>query len=392
MKASDPQRCILILMAALLLICCAQGGGVGGTGFVNQGAISAFGSLVVNGTELDTSNAVVIVNGQNVGTGDDIVETYLRIGMFVTVDGFENKNTGAAVASRVRYNKNVEGPVEDIRDIDAITKEILVLGQTVIVNTTTAFQGTTFATVVLDDVVEVSGQIDDSGTLWATYFQKTGDFIPGAIVEVAGLVANLDTDLETFEINDLAVDYSLADLSKLPGGELTEGLMVEVEGNLDNAGGQMLATEIEPADELDIDDADTIEVIGFVTDFVSIFEFTIGQQLVTTNADTLYVDGEPEEIAAGVKLEAEGRLIDGILYANEIEFWQPGQIEIEGIVTDIASPTEFTVGDQVVQTDAETVFELGSADDIALGVLLEIKGVPVDIERSVLVADKVSFE
>jgi hypothetical protein len=38
------------------------------------------------------------------------------------------------------------------------------------------------------------------------------------------------------------------------------------------------------------------------------------------------------------------------------------------------------------------VYEGGTPGDIALGVNIEIKGVPVDIARSILVADKVSFE
>ena len=52
-----------------------------------------------------------------------------------------------------------------------------------------------------------------------------------------------------------------------------------------------------------------------------------------------------------------GSLVDGILIADEIEFWEPDQIEVEGFVTVIASDSEFTVGNQMVQTDAETVFE-----------------------------------
>jgi hypothetical protein len=46
----------------------------------------------------------------------------------------------------------------------------------------------------------------------------------------------------------------------------------------------------------------------------------------------------------------------------------------------------------VVQTDAGTVYEGGEPEDIVLGVNLEIKGVPKDIDRNILVADKVSFE
>jgi hypothetical protein len=393
MKTYPFARIGLILFSALLLFYCASSsGGIGGTGFVSRGTISAFGSLVVNGNELDTSRAVIIVSGQNVGTGDGVAQDYLDIGMVVTVEGRQNTKTDTAVASRVRYNQNIAGPVEDIRDIDVITREILVLGQTVIVNTVTQFKETTFDTIALDDVVAVSGLVDDTGTLWATFFEKTAEFIPGSTVEVVGLVANLDTDLESFEINDLVIDYSMADTGGLPGGVPVEGQMVEVEGRLDAAGGQLFATEIKLSDELGIEDAYAMEVTGFVTNFVSADEFTIDQQLVQTSAQTLYVDGEPADIALGVRLEAEGRLVEGILYASEIEFWQPDQIEVEGIVTDIASVSEFTVGNQVVQTDAATVFEDGTPDDIVLGVLIEVKGVPIDIERSVILADKVSFE
>jgi len=81
--------------------------------------------------------------------------------------------------------------------------------------------------------------------------------------------------------------------------------------------------------------------------------------------------------------------VDGILYAYEIEFWGPDQIEAEGIVTDVVSDSEFTVGDQLTVTNAETVFKDGGPEDIVLGINLEIKGRLID---GVIVADKVSFE
>jgi surface antigen len=154
----------------------------------------------------------------------------------------------------------------------------------------------------------------------------------------------------------------------------------------------MFADIIELGYELDAEDVDKLEVTGFVTDVVSAFEFTVGTQLVRTDADTIFVDGTAGNIALGVKLEAEGSLEGGILFAQEVEFWEPDQIEVEGLVTNVVSAYKFTVGDQDVQTDAETVYEGGTPDDIALGVTLEVKGVPVDISRSILIADKVSFE
>jgi hypothetical protein len=401
MKTKHPINLVFPLLFALLLMSCSgsggsslvAGGGIGGSGMTAaaHGPITAFGSIVVNRTEFDSSNATIIVEGQEIGVGDDIALNNLDVGMVVTVHGTGSED-GGAVADRVRYNDDMEGPVQSIRDIDTTTKEITVLGQTVIVNVITEFKGTSFGTVAQNDMVGVSGLVDDTGAIWATFLEKTGEFAPGVVVEVRGFVEHLDTDLETFKINDLTVGYSTADTGGLPGGVPADGLLVEAEGILDDSGGEMLAIEIELGDEFGDEDEDNIEVTGFVTDLISVFEFTVGNWLVQTDADTVFVDGTAGDLALGVKLEAEGSLVDGVLLAGEVEFWDPDQIEVEGLVTDFVSVFEFTVGDQVVQTDADTVFEGGTPDDIALGVLLEVKGVPVDIVHSVLVADKVSFE
>ena len=214
---------------------------------------------------------------------------------------------------------------------------------------------------------------------------------PDTVVEVAGFILNLNAQLKTFEINNLTVNYGLIAADDLPPG-FADGLWVEVEGTLDATGGEVLASAIRLGDEPGDGNSDQIEVLGFVTDVVSAFEFVVGNQAVQFDANTLFVDGTPEDILPGAKLEAEGSLVDGILIAKEVEFWGPDQIEVEGLVTDIVSDSEFTVGNQTVQTDADTVFEGGTAEDIEPGVLLEIKGVPGDIEHNVLFADKVSFE
>jgi hypothetical protein len=364
------------------------GGGIGGTGNISSGPITAFGSIVVNGTEFDSSNAVIIVDGEEIGIGDEIAQDNLDVGKVVTVYGTGSEDN--AVAYWVTYNDNVAGPVESITVINATRKDIVVLGQTVILNAVTKFKGTAFDDIVVDDVVKVSGLFDDTGAIWATFLEKTDD----VVFEVTGFVQNLDTNLETFDINDLTVNYSFADTSGLPGGVPANGLFVEVEGTLDAGGGEMLATKVELADELGVEDADEIEVTGFVTEILSASEFTVGNQVVVQwDVQTEFVDGEADDIAPGQKLEAEGSLENGILVAEEIEFWEPNQIEVEGLVTDDAlAPGEFTVGDQVVQTDAETVYEGLEPGDIALGINLEIKGVPIDIERSILIADKVSLE
>jgi len=98
------------------------GSGIDGTGIMSAGVVSAFGSIIVNGTEFDTSNAVVVVKGEEIGVGDDDVQANLEIGMVVTVEG-RIKEDGSAVADRVIYSSNVAGPVESVSGIDPITNE-----------------------------------------------------------------------------------------------------------------------------------------------------------------------------------------------------------------------------------------------------------------------------
>ena len=394
---------VLALLCCLLLTSCGggggsitAGGGIDGTGIMSAGVVSAFGSIFVNGTEFDTSNAAIIINGEEIGVGDEVVRENLDIGMVVTVEGTINADGISGIADRVTYTNNVAGPVESISSIDATTKEIVVLGQTVIINVITKFKPDSygFDSIAPDDVVEVSGYFDNEGKIRATFIEKTGEFTSGLIVEVTGFVKNLNFGLETFDINGLTVNYSSI-AGELPEGIPAEDLFVEVEGTLDTPGGEMIATSIELADVLSGDDGDEVEIMGFVTavlDNTELIKFNVGNQEVHVDPDTaLFVDGFPENIAPGVKLEAEGSLEGGILFAREIEFWEPDQIEVEGFVTQVVSQSEFTVGEQDVQTDGETVFEPPDLE-IAVDLKIEVKGVPVDIEQSVIEADKVSLE
>ena len=215
MKVFSLERFLLTLLLALLLISCSGGGassnsgGIGGSGMTSQGSVSGFGSIIVNGTEFDTTNARVIVEGQEIGIGDIVAEDNLEVGMVVTVYGTDSNNP---VAERVTYNDNVEGPVESITPVNATRKDIVVLGQTVIVNVVTEFKGTTFDTLAVDDVVEVSGYYDDNYDIIATYVEVTssstheitgrvtGIFSPGVQFFVNGLL--VVNSSETVAIND----------------------------------------------------------------------------------------------------------------------------------------------------------------------------------------------
>ena len=409
MKSNQFRSFISALCSIFLVFSCngggggggkLAGGGIGGSGVISSGRITAFGSVEVNGTMFDTSNAEIIINGVEVGVGDDFIPDNLELGMVVTVEG-RIEDDESFVADRVVYSANVIGPLEDISDIDATTKEIVVLGQTVIVNVVTLFEGTDFNALTEDDVVAVSGYFDDNGVIRATFLEKTGDITSVLEFEVTGFVENLDRDLKTFMINGLRIDYS-AISNILPEGIPADDQFVEVQGELD--AGELLAEEIELADELGGEDGDEVEIMGFVTEIISesdIIKFKIGNQEVHVDSDpdvVLYVDGDPSDIIPGQLLEAEGSLVDGILVAVEIEFWEPDQIEVEGIIDQVRfidDFPEFTLEDredQVVQTDNDTEFDGIDKEEIEPGINIEVKGVPQDIEQSVIKADKVSFE
>ena len=396
MNAYPFKRLLYVLCSVLLLISCggggpSAGGGIGGTGIISSGTVSAHGSIFVNGLEFDTSDAVIIVNGEEVGTGDQIALEYLDVGKVVLVEGTGDMDDILAVADRVTYHDNVAGPVESIVDFDATTKEIVVLGQSVTLNVLTVLKGIAFEDIAQNDLVVVSGLVDDTEAVRATFLEYTGEFIPGNIVGVTGFIANLDVVPRNFEINDLIVDYSGIEPADLPEG-FAENLLVEVEGTLDAAGGVMTAVSIELGDDIGEADADQIEVLGFVKYVVSPSRFIVGNQVVQLEGDSEFVDGDAADIVVGAKLEAEGYLEDGILYADEVEFWGPDQIEVEDFVKAVNPPTEFTLdSNQVVQTDAETVFEPEDLE-IVPGMMIEVKGVPTDMAHSVIVADKVSFE
>ena len=406
MNSNQLNNFIFVLCAIFLLVSCGgdggglvAGGGISGTGVISSGTITAFGSVEVNGTRFDTGNAEIIINGELIGVGDNFVPDNLELGMVVTVEGriIENKEF---VADRVIYNPNIVGPVESISVIDATTKEIVVLGQTVIVNIITMFEATDFNGIAEDAVVSVSGYLDDNGVIRATFLEMIDD---GTLIfEVTGFVESLDPNLNTLMINDLSIDYA-AISGNLPEGIPADGQFVEVEGEL-AAGGELVANSIELGDELGGEEGDEVEITGFVTEVISandIIRFKIGNQEVHVDSDpetVLYVDGDPSDIAPGQKLEAEGSLEGGILIAVEIEFWEPDQIEVEGVVDDVVFINgfpEFTFEgreDQVVQTDGDTEFENIIKEEIEAGINIEVKGVPQDIAQSVIKADKVSLE
>lgn len=294
-------------------------GGTGGTG-ISAGTVTGFGSVFVNGVEFSTTTSTVELDGAS--GPDEATDPHrgLKVGMVVKVDGEFDDDDIHGTAAEITYKDNLEGPVDSITVIDATTKQAVVMGQTVILDKNqTHFENTTFDTLAVGNVIEVSGLLDDTGQIRATFVEKKADsFVPGTEIEVKGTIQNLDSVAKTFQINALTVDYASATV--LPSGGPANGQYVEVKGT-GYTGGTLTATKAEIDDDtLGAMDAGKVEIEGFVTEVTSPTQFTVGIQAVQTTGSTVFENGTSSDIAVGRKMEVEGPLAGGVLTATKVSF------------------------------------------------------------------------
>jgi hypothetical protein len=323
-------------LSLMMLIACSgsgggggdlmAGGGIGGTG-ITVGAISGFGSVIVNDVDYNTKDAKVIVNGNSKGSGDSVVRRDLAIGMVVRVEAKYNPE-GKAEAERIVFTSNLLGPVQSITPIDSVVKILSILGQTVIVDNQAPFYNTTFRDIAVNDVVEVSGWSDADGQIRATYVRKaTGSSDSGTEQVVKGNVTDSDEDQRSFHINQLVVD-----MSEIGDPVPADGQLVIVNGILDE-NGILVASGLTIEDELDMDDAESLEIEGIVAQVSSATEFILDTTAVQIDAATLFIGLTPDDIIPGNRLLVKGSLTKGKLLADEVI--DRDKIKIEGTVAEV---------------------------------------------------------
>lgn len=315
----------------LLAIMTASCGGGGGGG-VASGGIGGTG--ISSGTV--TGFGSIFVNGVEFDTTGATItiedqpgsENQLVVGQVVTVRGTFNADGITGTATSVVFRDNVEGPVDSI---NLANNTLVVLGQTVRVDASTSFDNDinpqSLAGLNPGDFVEVSGFVKANGGIVATRIELKA---PGGELEVKGLVSGLDTLSSLFNINALTVDFSGAVLENFPGAGPSNGDVVEVK------------------------------------------------------CDPLVAPGGNCFDAGGVLLATRVELLDPALGAAEDD-----EVEIEGFITRFVDEFDFDVAGQPVTTNAQTVFENGTAADLALNVKVEVEG-RVDA-NGVLVADEVDI-
>ncbi len=253
-----------------------------------------------------------------------------KVGETVIVKGTIDDDNSNAVAESVELDEIVEGPVSSLNADGSLT----VLGQTVTIGLDTAVDDSCPASLDAADAVEVFGNVDANGVIAATRIECK---LAGEVTEyeVNGTVSNLNTANFTFSINGLQVNYANALIDdNFPGGTQN------------------------------ISNGDPVEVEGLPADFN---------------------DGVTPPVMGASKVEYKGAVLAG----------NPGDhYEVDGFISDFVSAAQFNlrVGSLVipVTTTSSTVYEGGSAADLANNLKIEVEG---DLNSSdVLQATKIEIK
>jgi len=320
---SSMQRWLMCLAYSMVVVLTGCGGtsdsgGTGGTGIttgVYSGVVTGYGSVVVNNIHFDETSANVNVNDV-AGTGD---HRGIKLGMTVKIRAAVSGTTG--VATDIEAEHAVEGKVTATNGTDTLT----VLGQTVVADGQTRYEpaGIAFSHLSAGTRIEVYGLLDQNNIVRATLIELVD--IAEFEEEIRGTITNLNTTIQTFEINGYVIHYDGTTLYSDGGSmaALVNGLTVEVHFNTDVSGNH--ATEIEFEDIEDavfqLEDDGRFEIEAYVTGIIDASHFIMAGQVIQTTATTSYENGAASDLAVGRKVHATGRLSGGVKVANRIEFY-----------------------------------------------------------------------
>ncbi len=350
----------------------SAGGGIGGTGKA-VGAIDGFGSIFVNGVEFHTGSAAISIDDSAVaGTEGD-----LKLGMVVKIEGEFNDDGTSGTATTVTFDDVLEGPVTSA--VNTTTMSFSVMNQVVFYTATTVFEvsgGGVLTPTALNvgNVVEVSGLVDSAGQIKATRVERKAlAFTPGDILEVNGLVANLDTTAKTFTIGALNIDYSAT--TTFDNGtvnDLADGVLVEVKGD-DDPGDGLDADRIEFKVEDFGNSGDLLQFEGVVTSIASStgYDFEVNGLPVVTNGQTEWRGGyiQLSDVTLDDRVEVDGSLEDQggtlVLVAREVELEIEEEVRFEAPVGAIQAGTNVVtlLGIDVTYSDDTALTDFEDRDD-----------------------------
>lgn len=306
---------LLVLAAASLAALVACGGGGGDAAgdppatagnSVTLGAISGFGSVIVNGVRFDDSAATVVDdNGSSLG------HSALKLGVQVEVEASNiDRSAGSGKATLFRVGSSLLGTVDAV---DLAGATLSLLGQPVVVTATTVFDSSLpggLAAVTVGAVLEVHAQYDSATAIWrATRVEPaTG----ATAYRLKGIVTALDAAGQTFHIGSAVVNFASA--TGVPAN-LAVGSWVRAQLQTAPVAGQWVATRVDNGTR-HIEDHSEAEVKGLISSFTSVTQFSVDGLAVDASAAS-FPDGQTG-VVLGAKVEVRGAVVNGVLVASSV--------------------------------------------------------------------------
>lgn len=324
--------CLTVLVALGGLAGCSGGSSGGGgqfAGIEGTGIVSGFGSIYVNGTEFVTEDARILFNGERSS------ESRLRVGDVVRVTGFVDDD-GNAVASRIVFDRNVDGPIRRIEIAADDSGELVALGQIVRFDAETHFigrNGTDMSArdLSVGDLIAVSGVGDESGALLATSIERGGDYTAGTtVIDVEGRARDVSDN--RFRIGNQVIEYDSDQLGAQP---LAEDDYIQVFGLQYTADGALTATRVERPERRLGDDGERVFIEGMVSDLRDEGAFSLSGQRIDARDAERNDEAIETPLRNGLEVSIEGRRQGETIVADRLAVEPAPTITLEARVNRI---------------------------------------------------------
>ena len=314
---------IPVLLLGFLSLSCGiggsdfAGGGTGGTG-ISTGAISGFGSVVVNDVHFRTdAKTKKLLNGVTDSSGR-MDNNIFAVGMVVTV----RHGTGDNNAQAIEYRDNLRGPIAAIAT--GADNIIEILGQSVIVD-----DAAIFASLRQSDIVEISGFADNAGRIRAAYILSVPPPMPPPVqeFEVKGFVSGSSST--GFRLGPLPDGSGTTVMVSYPPGGPSNGTYVQVVTiDLEPVSGVIAATQVvKLAPRTEFLDGTPVDLEGLVTTpwtgSGNDLSFAVEGKRVQWNNATEFVGGggsREDTRQANRRVQVQGTETGGVLFAARIVF------------------------------------------------------------------------
>jgi hypothetical protein len=424
------------LVTALAITACGGGGGSDSSGastgttasaddVLSNGAITGFGSVIVNGVRFDDSSARVSDDDDDDSPSRSKDE--LKLGMVVTVTGTSGTGTGSVTATgtatTIVFASELQGPVQSINGSTASgtvaatvvatgtgtgtatgtttaaigTQTLTILGQTVVAGTRTIYDPTDlpngFASIRVGNVLEVHGHLDPAtNRLMATRIERKNN---ANSYKITGNVSSLNAASKSFKIGSETISYVGIDPDRLKANPV-DGLTVRVRLSTTQATtGTWSATRIKAAYQA-MANRNKVEIEGLITAFTSATKFSV--RGVPVDASNASFPKGTAAIVLGARVEVKGALVNGVLIASRVKIESDDdndnndEIELYGAISSVNTASKtFALRGLTVSYAGTVDFQRGTATNLVNGAQVEVKGVAAATGTSV-VAKEIKFE